>query len=181
PKALVGWTNSLAYKNFGLSFLIDGRFGGEFYSGTNLNLQVNGSAAVTAPNGQRDKLLVDGVVTSGTGYAKNTVETTQQLYWNQVGTTSGNFGIGEANVYDATNIRLRNLSLSYNFPSTMLKNSIIQRAKISVTANNVWMIKSHANGVDPESVFAINSNATGFENFSTPTSRSFFFNVTLGF
>lgn len=181
PKALVGWTNSFAFKNFGLSFLIDGRFGGEFYSGTNLNLQVNGSAAVTAPNGQRDKFLVDGVVTSGTGYAKNTVETTQQLYWNQVGTTSGNFGIGEANVYDATNIRLRNLSLSYNFPSTILKNSIIQRAKISVTANNVWMIKSHANGVDPESVFAINSNATGFENFSTPTSRSFFFNVTLGF
>jgi len=161
PTALVGWTNSFTYKNFGLNFLIDGRFGGKFYSGTNLNLQRSGSAAMTAPNGNRSPLIVDGVVGANGAYTKNTVETTQQLYWSQVTQTSGNFGITEANMYDATNIRLRNVSLSYNFPSSILKNSIIQRAKVSFTANNVWMIKSYANGIDPESVFAVNSNATG--------------------
>lgn len=181
PKALLGWSNNFTYKNFGLNFLIDGRFGGKFYSGSNLNLQRSGSAAITAPNGNRDAFIVDGVVGANGKFSQNTVETTQQLYWSQVTQTSGNFGITEANMYDATNIRLRNVSLSYNFPSSILKNSIIQRAKLSVTANNVWMIKSHANGIDPESVFAVNSNATGFENFSTPTSRSFFFNITLGF
>ncbi|MBL1407724.1 SusC/RagA family TonB-linked outer membrane protein [Sphingobacterium faecale] len=181
PKALVGWNNSFAYKSFGLSFLVDGRFGGEFFSGTNLNLQANGNAAITAPNGERAPFVVDGVVKSNGSYAKNTQQTTPQLYWAQVTSTSGNYGITEQNVYDATNIRLRNVTLSYNFPKNILGSSIVQRAKVSFTANNVWMIKSYANGIDPESVFAINSNATGFENFSTPTSRSFFLNLTLGF
>jgi len=180
PKALVGWTNSFAYKNIGLSFQIDGRFGGEFFSGTNVNLQVNGSAAVTAPNGKRDNIIVEGVIQNGSTYEENTKEVTQQQYWNQVG-TRGNLGIGEANIYDATNIRLRNITLSYSLPSSVLKSNILQRAKISFTANNVWMIKSYAHGVDPESVFSINTNATGFENFSTPTSRSYFVNLTLGF
>ena len=47
--------------------------------------------------------------------------------------------------------------------------------------NNVWMIYSDMHGVDPESVFATSTNATGFENAAAPTSRSYLFNVTLGF
>ena len=48
-------------------------------------------------------------------------------------------------------------------------------------ANNVWMIVNHLEGIDPESISATNSNATGFENGAAPTSRSFTFNVTVGF
>lgn len=181
PKALAGWTNSFTYKNISMSFQIDGRFGGEFYSGTNSNLQKNGSAAVTAPNGSRPDLIVDGVIASGSSYVVNDKTVTQQQYWTQVTTTSGNLGIGEANLYDATNIRLRNISLNYRLPNSILKNTFIQSAKIGFTVNNVWMIKSHAHGIDPESVFSISTNATGFENFSTPTSRSYFFNLSFGF
>lgn len=180
PKALAGWTNSFAYKNVSLSFQIDGRFGGEFFSGTNVNLQANGAAAVTAPNGLREDFIVDGVIASGNSYVVNDKTVTQQQYWTQVA-TSGNLGIGEANIYDATNIRLRNISLNYRLPSSILKNTFIQNAKFGFTVNNVWMIKSNAHGVDPESVFSISTNATGFENFSTPTSRSYFFNLTFGF
>ncbi|SKB43993.1 TonB-linked outer membrane protein, SusC/RagA family [Sphingobacterium nematocida] len=180
PKALAGWTNSFSYKNIGLSFQIDGRFGGEFFSGTNVNLQANGTAAETVMNGNRDNLVVDGVIASGSSYVVNDKSVTPQQYWTQVA-TSGNLGIGEANIYDATNIRLRNISLNYRLPSSILKNTFIQNAKFGFTVNNVWMIKSHAKGIDPESVFAISTNATGFENFSTPTSRSYFFNLTLGF
>lgn len=180
PKALVGWTNSFNYKNVGLSFQIDGRFGGEFFSGTNVNLQANGTAAETVVNGKRDNFVVSGVVANGDSYTQNTKEVTPQQYWTQVA-TSGNMGIGEANIYDATNIRLRNITLSYNLPASVLKSNVLQRARIAFTMNNVWMIKSYAKGVDPESVFSINSNATGFENFATPTSRSYFINLTLGF
>lgn len=180
PSALLGVTNSFSYKNIGLSFLVDGRFGGKFFSGTNAALQQAGVAAVTVVNGSRDKFVVDGVVSDGKGgYVNNTTEVNPQQYWAAIG--NPNLGITERNMYDATNIRLRNLSLSYSLPNSILKNSIVQRAKISLTANNVWMIKSHANGVDPESVFAISSNAVGFENFSTPTARSYFLNVTIGF
>lgn len=180
PKALVGWINSFSYKNIGLSFQIDGRFGGEFFSGTNLNLQRNGVADITAPGGKREDFVVDGVVADGNGYKENTKSVSHQQYWDRV-TNSGNLGVGEENIYDATNIRLRNITLSYNLPSSVLKSNVLQRAKIAFTVNNAWMIKSYANGIDPESVFSINSNATGFENFSTPTSRSFFINLTLGF
>ncbi len=180
PKALVGWTNSFAYKNFSFNFQIDGRFGGEFFSGTNVALQANGAAAKTVTNGARDNMIVAGVINNNGKLEENTKEVTTQRYWRAV-TETGNLGIGEENVYDATNIRLRNVNLSYTFPSSLLKGTFIQRAKIGFTANNVWMIKSYANGVDPESVFSINSNASGFENFSTPTSRSYFFNLTLGF
>ncbi|MBE8719982.1 SusC/RagA family TonB-linked outer membrane protein [Sphingobacterium pedocola] len=180
PSALLGITNSFSYKNFGLSFLVDGRFGGKFFSGTNAVLQQFGVAAATVNNGNRDRFVVDGVVSNGSGgYDVNTVEVNPQQYWAAIG--NPNLGITERNMYDATNVRLRNVSLSYSLPSSVLKNSVVQRAKIGLTANNVWMIKSYANGVDPESVFAISSNAVGFENFSTPTARSYFLNLTIGF
>ena len=52
---------------------------------------------------------------------------------------------------------------------------------MGVSVNNALMLKSSLKGVDPESVFAIGTNAVGFENTAPPTSRTFLFNVTLGF
>ena len=57
PRALVGLNNSFSYKNFGLSFQIDGRFGGEFFSGTQAALQNPGLAEITAPGGKEINLL----------------------------------------------------------------------------------------------------------------------------
>ena len=126
--------------------------------------------------------VVDGVISDGNGgYTQSTVEVTPEQYWSAIASSSGNLGIGEANLYSATNIRLRNLSLNYAFPKAMLKNTPFQQVKLGVSCNNVWMIKSNMNGVDPESVFATSTNATGFENAASPTSRTFLFNVTLGF
>ena len=177
---MLGITNSFGYKNFGLTFLIDARFGGIFYSGTHLALQRNGMSTQTVVNGERNPFVVDGVVESGGNFTENQKTVTQQEYWNRV-TNTGNLGIAEENIYDATNIRLRTVQLSYNLPKTILKNSLVKSARFSISGNNLWMIKSYGNGVDPESVFAISTNAIGFEYLAFPTSRSFFFNVSLGF
>ncbi|MBV8328249.1 SusC/RagA family TonB-linked outer membrane protein [Chryseobacterium sp.] len=179
PRSLFGFTSSFVYKNIGLSFLIDGRIGGKFFSATQLALQRAGLAADTAPGGRRDNFVLDAVVQQNGGYASNTKEITQQDYWAAV--TTGNLGITEQNVYDATNIRLRNIQLSYSFPKSLFQKMALQSAKVSFTANNVWMIYSKAKGIDPESVFAINSNAVGFENMAFPTTRSYLFTITLGF
>ncbi|ASK30900.1 SusC/RagA family protein [Chryseobacterium sp. T16E-39] len=179
PRALFGFTNSFSYKNIGLSFQIDGRIGGKFFSATQEALQRTGLAKETAPGGKRDKFVVDGVISNNGNYTANNVEITQQDYWAAV--TTGNLGITEQNVYDATNIRLRNVQISYNFPKQLFENFALQSAKIAFTANNVWMIYSKTKGIDPESVFAISSNATGFENFAFPTMRSYLFTITLGF
>lgn len=50
-----------------------------------------------------------------------------------------------------------------------------------MVVNNVWMIKSHLEGIDPESVSATNTNAVGFEDQSAPTTRSYVFNVAVSF
>ncbi len=178
---LLGVTNTFEYKGFGLSFLVDARFGGQIFSATHVAMQASGTAAVTAPNGARENLVADGVVSDGSGgYTKNTKAVSPQLYWRAIA-TANNLGITEANLYDASSVRLRNVQLSYDLPLGFLSKTPIQRAKIGVSCNNVWLIKSHMNGIDPESVYATNTNATGFENAGLPTTRTFLFNLSLSF
>ena len=143
-------------------------------------MQGNGTAAITVVNGAREKFVVNGVVSNGSGgYTQNTVQVSPQDYWTRVA-TSGNVGIGEANLYDATNIRLRNIIVGYTLPKTILSN-VFQKARISASCNNVWMMKNNLRGIDPESVFAIGTNAVGFESGSYPTMRTFQLSLNLGF
>lgn len=182
PDMQIGFTNTFMYKNFTLSFLIDASIGGEIFSGTNTFLQSRGNAAKTVVNGERENFVVDAVVSDGSGgYTENTVEISPQQYWRAVTSASGNLGINEANVYDATNVRLRTISLNYALPKKWLKNTFFQGLKFGVSANNVWMINSKLDGIDPESVFATGSNAIGFEMLSSPTTRSMFLNVSANF
>lgn len=181
-KGLLGLTNTFNYKGLSLSFLIDARIGGEIFSATNQMLQYSGAAKITTDGGARNGIVAKGVVSDGAGgYTVNTKQTTNQLYWQAVGARSGNLGIAEANIYDATNIRLRNLSLNYNLPKQWLATTPFQSIKVGANVNNVWMIKSHLKGVDPESVYATSTNAVGFEGNSAPTSRTVLFNVSFGF
>ena len=181
PRALMGITNTFAFRGLSLSFLIDGRFGGEIFSGTNQAMQLAGTSNVTVVNGERPDMVVDGVIASGDGFAENTKSITTQQYWERVAAGSGNLGIVEANIYDATNIRLRTIQLNYDLPKTALDKLPFTRARLGVSANNVWLFTSHLNGVDPESVYATGTNAVGFENAAPPTSRTMLFNITLGF
>lgn len=178
--ALVGITNSFNYKGFGLSFLVDGRFGGKIFSGTLNAMQFSGVAAETAPNGVRDNMVVPGVIQNGSTFTSNTISVTPQQYWRTLA-GRGNLGISETNVYDASNIRLRNVTLSYSLPKSILAKTPIQRVKIGLTCTNVWLIKSHMKGLDPESIYNTATNATGFENASPPTTRTYLVNLTLGF
>lgn len=181
PDWMLGWTNSFSYKGFNLSFLVDFRIGGDLYSATASNLYTRGNAAGTVVNGERQDFIVpNSVVQTPNGYTENKVPITHQNYWERIGST-GNYGLPEMYTYDATNIRLRNITLGYDFNKAMLKNTPFQRLRLSATCNNVWMIHYNLPGIDPESVSATNTNATGFENGAAPTSRSFTFNVTVGF
>ncbi|MFP3594131.1 SusC/RagA family TonB-linked outer membrane protein [Chryseobacterium sp. SIMBA_038] len=182
PRALLGLTSGFTIKNFGFSFQIDGRFGGKFFSGTMLALKGAGLAKETVVDGGRNSFIVDGVVPNGNGgYTVNGTAVTPQDYWTAVSSRSSNLGINEENIYDATNVRIRNVQLSYNFPKTLFTNTAFQSAKISFSINNLLMLYSKVKGVDPESASAVNTNATGYEYLSFPTSRNFVFNLTVGF
>ncbi|MBA6153224.1 SusC/RagA family TonB-linked outer membrane protein [Gelidibacter maritimus] len=182
PDYMLGFANNFTYKNLSLGFLIDARVGGEIFSGTNHALQEAGTAAITVVDGERADIVVDGVVSDGTGgYTVNSTGISPRLYWEHIATKSGNLGINEANIYDATNVRLRNVNINYTIPKDWLGDSGIQNLKVGLSANNVWMLKNNLNGVDPESVFATSTNATGFEYLSPPTTSSIFLNLSVSF
>jgi len=182
PKAMLGWNNTFAYKGLQLGFQVDARLGGKMFSGTLADMQERGTSALTVVNGGRDSMVVEGVIWNATTskYETNNKRVAPQQYWTAVAGVS-NMGITEANLYDATNVRLRHLQLSYDLPSKLVSRTPLQRAKIGVSMNNVWMIKSYMHGLDPESVFATGTNAVGFENGSAPTVRTFLVNLVLGF
>ena len=180
--SLIGLTNSFSYKGFGLSVLIDARIGGKIFSQTLDNMERNGTAAITVGSGNRDSILVQGVVMdpNTNQYVANKQRISTQQYWGATA-GSGNTGITETNLYDATNVRIRNVQLSYTLPKKVLTNTFIQKAIVSVSCNNAWLITSHMHGLDPESVYATGTPAVGFENGSAPTTRTFYINLSLGF
>ena len=86
PDFLLGWTNTFNYKNFTLSFLIDGRFGGDIFSFTNMNLQRSGIAECTAPGGKREDIVVAGVIKDGNGYKVNDQSVSLERYYKALAT-----------------------------------------------------------------------------------------------
>ena len=182
PVCTLGWTNSFQWRDLSFGFQIDARIGGKMFSGTLMAMEYAGTAAWTAD--RTDDLVVDGVVKNDDGtYSVNTTKTTTEKYWQQIsGAAGSNLGITEENLYDATNVRLRNLSVSYTLPRKICQGTgFLQTLKVGVSCNNVAMLYSRMRGLDPESIFATSTNATGFEYGASPTMRSYIFNITLGF
>ena len=181
PVAQLGWINSFTWKNLTASFQIDARLGGKMFSGTLGTMENAGTAAWTVDG--RDKMVVDGVQKDGDNYVVNTKETTAEKYWQQIsGRAGGNLGISEENLYDATNVRLRNVSIAYSLPKNLLAGqNLFQSVKVGFSCTNVLMLYSKMRGLDPESIFATSTNAIGFEYGAAPTSCAFVFNVSFGF
>ena len=181
PVANLGWINSFTWKDLSFSFQVDARLGGKMFSGTLGTMENAGTAAWTVDG--REKMVVDGVQKDGDSYVVNTTETTAQKYWQQIaGRAGGNLGITEENLYDATNVRLRNVSVSYNLPRNILRGqNVFQSVKLGFSCTNVVMLYSKMHGLDPESIFATSTNAIGFEYGAAPTSRAYVFNVSFGF
>jgi hypothetical protein len=179
-KHIIGLTNKFSYKHFSLSVLLDASLGGKMYSFTLSSMESAGTAAATVVNGKRDSMVVAGVVSTGANtYAPNTTRISPQQYWAALG--AGNTGITESNLYSASNIRIRNVQLSYSLPKSVISGTPVQRASLAVSCNNVWLISSHMHGVDPESSYATGSPAIGFESGSVPSTRTYYVTLSLGF
>lgn len=170
PDWMMGWTNTFSFKNFTFSFMIDMRKGGDVYMGSIVAGTRNGTLDMTLP-GRDGGIVVPGVLEDK---SVNTVDINAQKYW------SGISGITEAYMYDATNIRLRELSLGYTFPKSLLSKTPFTNLKLSFVARNLWMIHSNTKGFDPEAAYT-SGNAQGIEYGSMPTMRSLGLNLNVAF
>lgn len=167
PDFLLGWGNTVTYKRFSLYFLIDFRLGGKVMSLTQADLDSKGVTKASAE--ARDRGYVE--------YQGQKFENPERFY-----TTVGDRnGISEYYMYDATNIRLREISLSYSFPKSMLERTgFIQGLDVSLIARNLFFFRKDA-PFDPDAVLSIGNNNQGVDVFGMPTTRNIGFNLKFTF
>jgi TonB-linked SusC/RagA family outer membrane protein len=169
-----GINNRISFKDFTLSFLISARMGGVVTSFTNAVIYADGLAEETATN--RESYIFPGVLADGSA---NTKPITAEKYWTKVG--GRNQPAGEVFTYDASNIRLRELTLSYNLPNKLVKNTPFQGASISLVGRNLFFIMNNAKGFDPELASGSQNTTVGVESFSLPSTRTIGVNLNLSF
>jgi len=184
PKWIGSINNTLSYKNWSLSFLIDTHQGMKKWNQLDNFMSAFGIAKYTE---NRDQTIVfPGVLADGT-------PNTKAVYLGQgVGPDGHDYGAGyyrnvyrgvtEAFVQDASWVRLRTLSVAYTLPQKWLKGSFVKGAAISFTGNNLWLSTPY-NGFDPEASDAISGDLTASSQagFTYPQLRSYLFTLNVNF
>ncbi|MCF1715638.1 SusC/RagA family TonB-linked outer membrane protein [Flavihumibacter sp. RY-1] len=184
PKFNLGFGNTFSYGNWVASALVDGRFGGVVTSGTDANFAFDGTADYT--EAFRDgNMVLDAVQEDG---SKNTAAINAETFWTTV--SGGRYSWGEFFTYDATNVRLRELSIGYQFDKFPIK--FVKSAKLSLVGRNIFFLYRGSSildipgigerkmNFDPELSLGA-SNFQGVEYGNMPSTRSIGFNLKLSF
>jgi TonB-dependent SusC/RagA subfamily outer membrane receptor len=191
PDFNLGWTNTFSWKGITLSALIDWKQGGDFYSFSGASLILRGQLKMSE---DREALrVVPGVYGDPATYTaeldengnkiKNTTAIT--AFDSHFSNGWGAYGADETNVYDGTVIRLREISLGYSIPKSILAKTPFGTARLSVSGRNLWWNAPNVLeglNLDPEFLSeASDSNIQGFEYGATPTTKRYGFNLSLTF
>jgi TonB-linked SusC/RagA family outer membrane protein len=167
-----GIQSTMSYKNFTLDMLFETRQGGFIMNGTTELLQFYGVADETED--RTTPFVFPGVKQSDASVPNDIAIYRRANYWNQV------TNINEANVYENNWFRLRSVNLTYNLPRSLFENNFIERASLTLTGRNLFLISSVPD-IDPESSAFGTGNAQGFHRFDLPTTRSFGGSVSITF
>jgi len=180
-----GLNNSITWKNLNLSFLIDFKSGGDIYSGTNVRMTEAGFTKQTLLGREGEApLTVNGVVQSGTNadgspkysaFTKTLAPGQAADYWNYLGEQAE-----ENFVYDASFIKLRQVTLGYTLPGRLFKNSPVKSLMVSFVGRNLAILHKNTPNIDPEASYQSGNNQ-GLDYFGMPPSRTYGFNVRATF
>ena len=166
PDFTMGWNNNFTYKNFGLSFLVNARFGGIVTSSTQALLDRFGVSKASA-----DARDAGGVMIPNQGLYD------AKKYYTLVAT--GENDLAGYYTYSATNVRLQELTFSYKFNSKLF-NNVIKDLTLSFVATNPWMIYCKA-PFDPELTASTGTYGQGNDYFMQPSLKSYGFSVKFKF
>ena len=159
----MGWNGNVAWNGVSLGFAFTARVGGLVVSDTQATLDkygVSEASALARQNG--------GVNIGENGYVN------AEDYYDKVSTA-----IGTYYTYSATNVRLSELSLSYQLPKKWFRDKV--NMTLGLVGKNLWMLYCKA-PFDPESTASVTSNFyQGVDYFQQPSLRSLGFNVKLSF
>ena len=163
PDFMMGWNNTLNLYGVNVSFLISARVGGNVSSSTQAMMDGYGVSKVTA-----DARDVGAVVIDGQSYDP-------KRYY----TTIGLNRLGAYYLYDATNIKLQELSIGYTLPKKWF-GKVISNASVSLIARNLLTIYRAA-PYDSDMAGGTGTYSAGGDNFMPPSMRSVGFSLNLGF
>jgi TonB-linked SusC/RagA family outer membrane protein len=164
----LGFTNNLKVKSFSLSFTFDFIKGGQILSFTAATYKARGMLEETAA-GRDQPHILPGVIADAANpgkYLPNNIQIPAQTYWGVLGGLQSEF-----NVYDATTFRMRDISLGYDLPRTLMDKLKIASARISIYANNVFFVAPNA-FFDPQINTQGAGNIRGFDLQSVPSART---------
>lgn len=168
PRFIMGWNHTFSYKGFSLYFLLDWRYGGKILSQTQAEMDFYGVSQVTALARDRGYVTLEG----------QQIDNVKGFYKNIVG---GRAGVTEYYMYDATNLRLREVSLNYTFPKKwMQKTKVLKDLQLAFVARNLCFLYKKA-PFDPDLVLSTGNDNQGIEVFGMPTTRSLGFTVKCEF
>lgn len=175
PKYMASLGTNLKYKNWSLNALFDTKQGGSFFSLTKDDLDFNGTAAETA--GPRVGVIYpNSVYLDNNG---NSVVNTSLKYNKQDYFSAMNYGM---DVIDASYVKLRNLSISYQFTKAQLGKSPFGALTIGLYGNNLFIWTPAQNKyVDPEINSGGATNEQGFDFRAQPSVRNYGFNLKVSF
>lgn len=177
PKWTGGMQNTFTYKNFSLGFLLDARWGSQFFSTTLWHGYSTGTAPVTVANNVRETgIIVDGVTDDG---KKNTKRISAQDYfegpwmWNNE----------EYPIIDGTYLKLREITLGYSFNVSKVK--WLHSLRLSLLVRNAAILYRSSvakeNGIDPETGFGGGNNGVGWEDYQLPTTANYGLRLNVSF
>jgi hypothetical protein len=200
PVWRAGILNTFSYKGFTLSALLDIKHGGLMWNGTRGAIVYFGTAKETENRGESKTWTgvyghrttagdiehfntpfdeTSGAVAGGGGTNSTSVVMDEEWYWWN-GEGSGFTGPAEDYVEDAGWTRLREVSLSYAFPKSIIGNTPIAKLELFFTGLNLWLNTPYT-GVDPETSLVGNNNGQGIDYFNNPGTKSYTFGIRLGF
>ena len=191
PQFIMGFINQFTYKGITLNTLIDYRKGGDLYSTT---LQQELGRGTTKDTEDRNRLvIIKGV--QGSSITKqpirdaggSTIPNTTAISVNDLYFGAGSAAIGgydEQSIYDATTVRLREITLGYDLPKSMLTKTPFGLVNISVSGRNLYWYSPNVpkyTNFDPETSTFGASNQQGFEYTNAPTTRRYGVNLRVTF
>lgn len=180
PDFIMGFSNQFKYSNFTLGVLVDWRYGGVLVSRTKALGSTAGVLEETL-EGRETGIVGQGVKNIGTDenpqYVANDVNVSASTY-NNAFYDRGN---EESAVYDASYVKLRQVSLYYDIPKEMCERIGFQNMKVGFVGSNLLLFTDNPH-IDPELNALQGKNITyGVEDMSYPSTRSFGFSLKTAF
>ena len=194
PDYMLGITNTISYKGLTLGFLFDMRKGGDILALSTGYLRGFGISEETAVDRNRTYIIpgfladpddpTQALLDDNGNKVANNVPVSPQNFWSAavsgINTNQYRFS-AEALIYDATVYRLRELSLSYQLPGSLLDNLPFGSASVTLIGRNLWFLAPNLPHIDPEVSTYGAGNAQGIDQYAPPTTKNYGVNVKFTF